>query len=129
PTRRRCVLDEVIDLSTVIRTCIGCRQRVDAKTLVRTVAGDRGRHWRVVVDHDGTLPGRGAHIHPDPECLQLAVRRRAFGRALRVQGPVSAPTLAELRAGTIQTDLTNRPAGPRTEAGAHAHEHSMSTFQ
>lgn len=30
-----------------------------------------------------TLPGRGAWLHPDPACLDAAVKRRAFPRALR----------------------------------------------
>jgi predicted RNA-binding protein YlxR (DUF448 family) len=34
------------------------------------------------------LPGRGAHLHRDPACLELAERRRAFPRALRVTGPL-----------------------------------------
>lgn len=33
-----------------------------------------------------SLPGRGAWLHPDPDCLTAAVKRRAFARALR--GPV-----------------------------------------
>ncbi|MDQ1747075.1 MAG: uncharacterized protein QOD07_1338 [Frankiaceae bacterium] len=36
------------------------------------------------------MPGRGAHLHLDPECLALAERRRAFGRALRAEGPLDA---------------------------------------
>jgi uncharacterized protein len=31
------------------------------------------------------MPGRGAWLHPTPECFELAVRRKAFGRALRLQ--------------------------------------------
>ncbi|MGH3872350.1 MAG: YlxR family protein [Pseudonocardiaceae bacterium] len=31
-------------------------------------------------------PGRGAWMHPDPGCLRLAERRRAFPRALRRAG-------------------------------------------
>lgn len=47
---------------------------------------------RVTRTADGGLavgrsrPGRGAWLHPDPRCLAVAVKRRAFGRALR--GPV-----------------------------------------
>ncbi|WP_370490703.1 YlxR family protein [Mycobacterium sp. pV006] len=40
----------------------------------------------VTVDATRTLPGRGAWLHPDPECLHAAIRRRAFGRALRITG-------------------------------------------
>ncbi|WP_308259607.1 YlxR family protein [Pseudonocardia sp. H11422] len=34
------------------------------------------------------LPGRGAWLHPDLECLGRAERRSAFPRALRVPGPL-----------------------------------------
>jgi len=43
---------------------------------------------RVVADVRASLPGRGAWIHPAPACLELADRRRAVPRALRVAGPV-----------------------------------------
>jgi predicted RNA-binding protein YlxR (DUF448 family) len=39
----------------------------------------------VVPDPRRRLPGRGAWIHPDRGCLQLAERRRAIGRALRLR--------------------------------------------
>ncbi|MDT0310206.1 YlxR family protein [Streptomyces sp. DSM 44917] len=71
------------------RTCVGCRQRSARDGLLRVVmAGDR-----CVPDLRGTLPGRGAYLHPVPECLELAVRRRAFPRALRVQGPLDCGEL------------------------------------
>jgi len=41
---------------------------------------------KLVVDVGRSMPGRGAWLHPDPECLEKAERRRAFGRALRVAG-------------------------------------------
>lgn len=40
------------------------------------------------------MPGRGAWVHPTPECFELAVRRKAFGRALRLQGAVDADAVA-----------------------------------
>ena len=43
----------------------------------------------VTPDPDATAPGRGAHLHPSIECYELAVRRKAFARALRVQGGAS----------------------------------------
>ncbi|WP_267127722.1 YlxR family protein [Demequina phytophila] len=39
---------------------------------------------RAVVDERRSLPGRGAWLHPGPECLAQALRRRALPRALRV---------------------------------------------
>jgi predicted RNA-binding protein YlxR (DUF448 family) len=44
--------------------------------------------WVITPDVGESLPGRGAHLHPDVRCLNQAMRRRAFGRALRVEGPV-----------------------------------------
>ena len=40
--------------------------------------------WRLVVDGRRRAPGRGAYVHPAAECLQTAIARRAFGRALRL---------------------------------------------
>jgi predicted RNA-binding protein YlxR (DUF448 family) len=34
------------------------------------------------------MPGRGAWLHPTPECFELAVRRKAFGRGRRLEAGV-----------------------------------------
>jgi len=49
----------------------------------------------VVPDPGRRAPGRGAHVHPDPACLDLAVRRKAFPRALRVPPPLSVEGLTD----------------------------------
>ncbi|MFB7538580.1 YlxR family protein [Streptomyces zaomyceticus] len=72
------------------RTCVGCRERAAKSDLLRIVV-NKGE---CVPDHRGTLPGRGAYVHPAVACLDLAVRRRAFPRAFKVQGPLET---AELR--------------------------------
>nr|WP_221199482.1 YlxR family protein [Nocardioides soli] len=70
-----------------VRTCVGCRERATKSELLRvTVGSDAHGHPAVVPDPQGTAPGRGAHLHPTPECYELAVRRRAFARALRFLG-------------------------------------------
>ncbi|MFI6403624.1 YlxR family protein [Streptomyces sp. NPDC050548] len=71
------------------RTCVGCRERAAKKELLRIVAVE----GECVPDHRGTLPGRGAYLHPALVCLDLAVRRRAFPRALRAQGTLDTKTL------------------------------------
>ena len=64
---------------------MGCRQRAPAAELLRVVA----RGGAVVPDPAHRLPGRGAHLHPVVACLDLAERRKAFPRALRVPPPLS----------------------------------------
>lgn len=80
-------------LGAVVRTCIGCRQRADKTDLVRVVAVQESTAVVVTPDPRGTLPGRGAHLHPTTRCLDLATRRKAFGRALRVEGPLDLSRL------------------------------------
>jgi hypothetical protein len=41
------------------------------------------RDGRVVADAAARLPGRGAWVHPSLVCIENAVKRKAFGRALR----------------------------------------------
>ncbi|MEV4332561.1 YlxR family protein [Streptomyces sp. NPDC049597] len=66
------------------RTCVGCRERAAKSDLLRIVVIE----GECVPDDRGTLPGRGAYVHPALVCLDLAVRRRAFPRAFRVKGPL-----------------------------------------
>ena len=80
-----------------VRTCIGCRKRAAKRELLRVIAGSDESTGRPVVwpDPEGTAPGRGAHLHPTPGCYDLAVRRKAFSRALRVQGGLSSAPVGD----------------------------------
>jgi len=71
--------------------CIGCRVRSAKSDLLRVVAVKGA----LVPDPRGRLPGRGAHLHPNAECLEQAERRRAFGRALRLTGPYDVSGLSQ----------------------------------
>jgi hypothetical protein len=63
--------------------------------LIRFVAAACGESFLLKADPSRLLPGRGAHLHPDPACFALAERRRAFGRALRLTGVPDTGSLAE----------------------------------
>lgn len=81
---------------TPVRMCIGCRKRELAVELLRVVAVSMGNgHCAVAVDTAGSRPGRGAWLHPDDRCLSAAVRRRAFGRALRIAGTPDTAAVVE----------------------------------
>lgn len=97
------------------RTCVGCRRTAHPDEMVR-----------VVRTADGGLavgrarPGRGAWVDPDPACLALARRRRAWGRALRAPVAESALDALEVEvaaaAGTLggRIDAPRAPAAPPT---------------
>jgi predicted RNA-binding protein YlxR (DUF448 family) len=69
--------------------------------LVRVTAQIRGGQVVVEPDPDGAAPGRGAHLHPVIECYDLAVRRKAFARALRLEGGHSSAPVGAYVAGSV----------------------------
>ena len=71
-----------------VRTCVGCRARASRSALLRVVA----LRSHLIPDERATMPGRGAWVHETYECVDAAVRRRAFVRALRVPGPLNTQT-------------------------------------
>jgi predicted RNA-binding protein YlxR (DUF448 family) len=64
------------------RTCVGCRQQSSRAELLRIVE----ESMILILDERKTMPGRGAWIHLSQECLELAITRRAFIRALKLSG-------------------------------------------
>ncbi|MBW9109922.1 YlxR family protein [Microbacterium trichothecenolyticum] len=74
-----------------VRTCVGCRTRAPRSTLLRVVSIDSV----LVVDERASMPGRGAWVHETRECVDAAIRRRAFVRALRVSGPLDTQTIEQ----------------------------------
>lgn len=86
---------------------MGCRERAAKTALLRVVAaGDR-----LVPDPAGRLPGRGASVHPDLRCVDLAEKRRAFPRALRLPGPLDASAVRDCVAQGRALDRTTRHPG------------------
>jgi predicted RNA-binding protein YlxR (DUF448 family) len=65
-----------------VRTCVACRKRASRAELLRVVLHDD----RLIADDRAVRPGRGAWVHPTAQCLERAVSRGAFPRALKVSG-------------------------------------------
>jgi predicted RNA-binding protein YlxR (DUF448 family) len=63
-----------------VRTCVACRQEAGKGTLIRVVRDPSGG---VAVDLAGRASGRGAYLHRDPECFEIAQKKKALDRALR----------------------------------------------
>ena len=66
------------------RQCMGCRERMEKKALIRVVRCPDGN---VQLDFSGKLGGRGAYICPKAECLKKAQKVKALERSLEVEIP------------------------------------------
>ncbi|WP_152046678.1 RNA-binding protein [Aureimonas psammosilenae] len=69
------------------RMCVVSRQSFEPDQLIRFVAAPDGS---VVPDLKRKLPGRGVHVEARREVVELAVKRRLFGRGLKREVQVGA---------------------------------------
>lgn len=84
---------------TPVRTCIGCRGSDSVSHLYRIALEEEQPALNllrvVLVDSARSLPGRGAWLHPNNDCFELARKKRAFARAFRIQGELDLRTAQE----------------------------------
>ena len=66
------------------RQCMGCRERMDKRELIRVVRTTDGQ---VQLDFSGKVNGRGAYICPKADCLKKARKSKALDRSLEVTSP------------------------------------------
>jgi uncharacterized protein len=103
-----------------VRTCVGCRKRELAVKLLRVVAVSTGNgEYALIVDAASSLPGRGAWLHPVPQCVRQAIRRRAFSKALRIAGSPDTSAVVEHISGL------NGPDSTVNRTGSKEHEHTV----
>jgi predicted RNA-binding protein YlxR (DUF448 family) len=74
-----------------VRTCVACRQEAGKGSLVRLV---RKADGGAAIDTTGRAQGRGAYLHRDPTCIEIARKKKGLDRALKAV--VSAEVWAEL---------------------------------
>ncbi len=63
-----------------LRKCTGCQEMKNKKELIRIVRNDAGEF---ALDRTGKLPGRGAYICPNAECLAKAQKSKGWSAPLR----------------------------------------------
>ncbi len=63
------------------RTCVGCGVVIAKRELVRIVRSVDGK---VRPDPTGKKPGRGAYLHADRSCWDLAIKKRRLDKSLKV---------------------------------------------
>jgi predicted RNA-binding protein YlxR (DUF448 family) len=62
------------------RTCVGCRQTLAKRSLIRLVRTGEG----VVIDPTGKLPGRGAYLHNVRSCWEAGIKG-SLAHALKIE--------------------------------------------
>lgn len=67
-----------------LRKCTGCGEMKTKKELVRVVKNNEGE---VSLDLTGRMPGRGAYVCHNADCLKKARKARRFERAFSCQIP------------------------------------------
>ena len=74
-----------------VRTCVACRLEAGKGAMVRIVRRPDGG---AAVDRTGRAAGRGAYLHADVACIEVARKRKALERALKT--PVGTEIWSEL---------------------------------
>lgn len=78
-----------------VRTCIGCRARDEQRNLLRiartpvTPATEQADTPPYQPDVAGTMPGRGAWIHPSEKCVAALQKKNGLARAFKKAVPAA----------------------------------------
>jgi predicted RNA-binding protein YlxR (DUF448 family) len=83
-----------------VRTCVACRQEAGKGNLVRVV---RKADGGVAIDLTGRAQGRGAYLHRDPSCVEIARKKKALDRALKAE--VSAALWVEIGSSPLRGEV------------------------
>ncbi len=70
--------------SEVSRTCVGCGEVHDKRSMLRVVRMSDGS---IHPDETGRLNGRGAYICLSEKCLEAAIKRHGLERTLKTAIP------------------------------------------
>ncbi len=59
------------------RTCMGCNTKKDKKDFIRIVKNKEGQ---INIDRTGKMPGRGAYLCDNIECLEKAIKTKRIDK-------------------------------------------------
>lgn len=94
-----------VSATVSLRTCIATRQRLPQRELLRVVATyDDDGVISIQPDPKRRMPGRGAWITPTVQAWEIAHKRRAFGRALKVSASADASSVRDYLEKTSRAD-------------------------
>lgn len=64
------------------RTCMGCNVKKDKNEFIRIVKNKNGE---INIDKTGKMPGRGAYLCDNIECLEKAIKTKRIDRVFETQ--------------------------------------------
>lgn len=67
-----------------MRQCIGCRQSVPKKEMIRVIKTQEGN---IEVDFTGKKNGRGAYVCYSEHCLEKAFKNKGLEKSLKISIP------------------------------------------
>ncbi len=85
-----------------MRQCVGCREMKTKRELIRVVKSPTAE---ISLDFRGKLPGRGAYLCPDPNCLKRARKSKALERAFEMALPPEVYEALESQMKEVPTDV------------------------
>ncbi len=97
-----------------MRTCLGCRTARPQDELLRLAGTPEG----VRFDPHGRLPGRGAYLCPDPNCIDAATRRDASAVRRALKGAPAQQVRRALDA--LRTELVHHQVSDGTVRSENA---------
>ena len=77
-----------------IRTCIATGEKHPKVDMIRLVKAEDGS---VAIDIKGKLKGRGANLSMDIAAFELAIKKKAINRALKLEKPLNEEQINKLR--------------------------------
>ncbi len=64
------------------RTCMGCNVKKDKNEFIRIVKNKNGE---INIDKTGKMPGRGAYLCDNMECLEKAIKTKRIDKVFETQ--------------------------------------------
>ena len=64
------------------RTCMGCNAKKDKKDFIRIVKNKDGE---INIDKTGKMPGRGAYLCDNIECLEKAMKTKRIEKTFEIK--------------------------------------------
>lgn len=85
-----------------MRQCVGCREMKAKRELIRVVKSPTGE---VSLDFRGKLPGRGAYLCPNADCLKRGRKSKALERAFEMALPPEVYEALETQMKEVPLDV------------------------